>query len=135
MVEKKKMQLYWRYIAEQNADELFSFFHEDGLIRWHCSNEQFSVPEFIKANCEYPGKWNGELERMEQNGDQIITAAHIWSDEVSCHVVSFFQMEQGKIRQLDEYWGDDGEIPDWRIQMKIGRPIVTSLPKRAEKRI
>lgn len=124
MDQRDRMNLYWKYVAEQNADQLLTFFHENGVIRWHCTNEQFTVPEFIKANCEYPGNWNGKMERMEQIGVQIITAAHIWSAEVSCHVVSFFKMEQGKIKQLDEYWGDDGEIPEWRLNMKSGRPVL-----------
>lgn len=124
MNERKRMNLYWKYVAEQNADELLKFFHKNGVIRWHCTNEQFTVPEFIKANCEYPGKWNGAIERMEENGDQIITVTHIWSSEVSFHVVSFFEMEQGKIIQLDEYWGDDCEIPEWRRNMKLGMPIL-----------
>ncbi len=66
MNERKRMNLYWKYVAEQNADELLKFFHEKGVIRWHCTNEQFTVPEFIKANCEYPGRWNGEMERMSR---------------------------------------------------------------------
>ncbi|MGC6175534.1 nuclear transport factor 2 family protein [Lacrimispora sp. 38-1] len=123
-MDRDRMNLYWKYVAEQNADQLLTFFHENGVICWHCTNEQFTVTEFIKVNCEYPGKWNGELERMEQIGDLIITVAHIWSDEVSCHVVSFFQMEYGKIKQLDEYCGDDGEIPTWRLDMKKDRPIL-----------
>ncbi|MDF2887266.1 MAG: hypothetical protein K0R23_1651 [Lacrimispora sp.] len=124
MDEKDRMNLYWKYVAEQNADEISTFFHENGVIRWHCTNEQFTVPEFIKVNCEYPGKWNGAMERMEQINDQIITVAHIWSSELSCHVVSFFNVEQGKIIQLDEYWGDDSEIPEWRLNIKLGRPIL-----------
>ena len=124
MNERKRMNLYWKYVAEQNADEPLKFFHKNGVIRWLCTNEQFTVPEFIKANCDYPGKWNGAMERMEVNSDQIITVAHIWSSEVSFHVVSFFEMEQGKIIQLDEYWGDDCEIPEWRRNMKLGMPIL-----------
>ena len=124
MNERKRMNLYWKYVAEQNADELLKFFHKNRVIRWLCTNEQFTVPEFIKANCDYPGKWNGAMERMEVNSDQIITVAHIWSSEVSFHVVSFFEMEQGKIIQLDEYWGDDCEIPEWRRNMKLGMPIL-----------
>jgi hypothetical protein len=73
---------------------------------------------------EYPGKWNGAIERMKHIGNQIITVTHIWSSEASCHVVSFFQVEQGKILQLDEYWGDDSEIPEWRLNMKLGGPIL-----------
>lgn len=29
----------------------------------------------------------------------------------------------GEITALDEYWGDDGTAPEWRLEMKIGRPI------------
>ncbi|NLJ40498.1 MAG: nuclear transport factor 2 family protein, partial [Clostridiales bacterium] len=26
-------------------------------------------------------------------------------------------------KTLDEYWGDDGPIPQWRKDMHIGKPI------------
>jgi len=34
-----------------------------------------------------------------------------------------------KIKTLDEYWGDDGPIPQWRKDMNIGRPIHQSIGK------
>lgn len=123
MDAQKIMTQYWKYIAEQNAEKLGSFFHEGAYICWHCSNEQFTVPEFIRANCEYPGEWNAEIERMEQVGNKIITVAHVWSGEMSFHAVSFFKMEQGKVIALDEYWGDDGEAPQWRLEKHIGTKI------------
>jgi len=30
MIEIKRMKLYWKYVVEQNADELLNFFHENG---------------------------------------------------------------------------------------------------------
>ena len=27
----------------------------------------------IRANCEYPGEWDGEIERIENAGDVVIT--------------------------------------------------------------
>ncbi len=123
MDAQKIMTQYWRYIAEQNAEKLSSFFHEGAYICWHCSNEQFTVPEFIRANCEYPGEWNAEIERIEQVGNIIITVAHVWSGDISFHAVSFFKMVQGKVIALDEYWGDDGEAPQWRLEKHIGTKI------------
>lgn len=114
---------YWKYIAEQNPEKLRTFFHEDAYVRWHCTNEHFNVSEFLRANCEYPGDWNGEVERIEQAGNMIITAVHVWSDEMSFHVVSFFKMEQEKIMAIDEYWGDDGKAPQWRLDKHIGSQI------------
>lgn len=83
------------------------------------------MEEFIRANCEYPGSWDGEIERAEQAGNLLITAVRVWSADwkLSFHVTSFIQIRDGKITALDEYWGDDGTAPQWRQEMKIGRPI------------
>ena len=57
---------YWKQIASQNEMELRNYFHEDACIRWHNTNEKFNVSEFLRANCDYPGNWSGEVERIEQ---------------------------------------------------------------------
>ena len=44
---------FWRSILEQNRNALATFFCPDAIIRWHCTNEQFTAPEFTQANCEY----------------------------------------------------------------------------------
>ena len=52
---------FWKDVLQQNRDTLADWFRPDAAIRWHCTNEQFTVPEFIRANCEYPGKWDGTV--------------------------------------------------------------------------
>jgi hypothetical protein len=114
---------YWGYVADQNEEELKKCFHEDACIRWHNTNEQFNVSEFLRANCDYPGSWSGEVRRIEHLGNVLITVARVWSKERSFHVTSFFEMRGDKIKFLDEYWGDDDTAPQWRIDKKIGKPI------------
>ena len=91
------LNAFWRDVLSQDRERLPAWFCEDAVIRWHCTNEQFSVP----------------------------LAGHVWPEDrsASFHVVSFIRMENGRIRELDEYWADDGEAPSWRREMKIGRPI------------
>lgn len=43
--------------------------------------------------------------------------------KISCHCTSFIRLEDDKIISLDEYWGDDGEVPQWRQEMHIGTQI------------
>lgn len=114
---------YWKNIASQNEMELKKFFHEVACIRWHNTNEQFNVSEFLRANCEYPGDWSGEVERIEKARNTVITVTHVWTKGMSFHVTSFIEIIEGKIKTLDEYWGDDGPIPQWRKDMHIGKPI------------
>ena len=94
-------------------------------MRWHNTNEAFSAEEFIEVNCEYPGAWDGEVERVERIGGLIVTAVRVFAADrgASFHVVSFFHVRDGKIVSIDEYWGDDGAPPQWRLDKKIGRTI------------
>ena len=116
---------FWKDVLEQNAEELKGYFHKKAYVNWHNTNEHFTAEEFIHANCEYPGKWAGEIQRKEVIGDLIITVTHVYSRDIalSFHVTSFIRVEGGKIAAIDEYWGDDGEPPQWRLDKHIGTPI------------
>lgn len=116
---------FWKAIVGQNPNEIRKYFYETAIIRWHNTNEEFTLEEFIRANCEYPGKWDCEVERIEEIGDLIITVTRVFSTDssISVHTTSFLRMEDDKISEVDEYWGDDGEAPKWRLDMKIGKRI------------
>lgn len=116
---------FWIDVLKQNREKLISYFHKDAVIRWHCSNELFTVSEYIKANCEYPGEWEGKIERIEKTENMIITAVKVYSvnKSSSFHVVSFIKTENNLITEMDEYWADDTEVPEWRNNMKIGSKI------------
>ena len=119
------IQELWNDIITQNRDRLRKYFTDDAVILWHCTNEQFTVDEYIRVNCEYPGNWKGEIERLENVENQIILVGHVYSadSKISCHVVSFITLSDNKITQMEEYWTDDGEVPTWRSEMRIGKPI------------
>lgn len=119
------IEKFWRDVLAQDAEAMRAYFHEDAYVNWHCTNEHFNVEEYIRANCEYPGDWDGEIERREGNGDITITAARVWTKDgsLSFHVVSFIKVTDGKIAAMDEYWGDDGEPPAWRQEKRIGESI------------
>ena len=114
---------YWKHIAIQDAEELRKYFHKEACIRWHDTKEQFNVEEFLLANCDYPGNWQGQVVRIECKENQIITVTRIWSEMSSFHVISFFEIEEDKIKVLDEYWCEDGEVPQWRKEKNIGIKI------------
>lgn len=121
------LKSYWTAVIMQNVQEMRKFFHPEAQILWHNSNEKFNVDEFLRANCEYPGTWDGSIVRTEKSGEIWITVTHIFSKDrketISVHAISFFEIRDDKIIRLDEYWSDDGEIPEWRKQMRIGAKI------------
>ena len=118
-------------VLAQDENAIRNYFHKDAYVNWHCSNEHFTVEEFIIANCEYPGDWDGTVERVEVVGDLFITATKVYPKDRSAyfHVVSFIRTANDKIVSMDEYWADDGNPPQWRQDKHIGIPI-QDLPNR-----
>ena len=116
---------FWQDVLLQDRDAIREYFSNDAYVNWHCTNEHFTVEEFIRANCEYPGEWDGVVERIENTGDTVITVAHVYPKDksLSFHVISFIRIRHDKIISVDEYWADDGEAPQWRQEMRIGQPI------------
>lgn len=116
---------FLRCVLAQEADSLRAFFCPSAYVNWHCTNEHFTAEEYIRANCEYPGDWDGELQRLEVFGDRAVTVAHVYPKDrsASFHVTSFFRFREGLIAALDEYWADDGPAPAWRQALGLGRPI------------
>ena len=110
-------------VVAQNADILRMHFDPNAAICWHDSNEQFTLDEYIRVNCEFPGKWSGEIQRVELIDDGVVTVAKISSNESVHLVTSFIKLTKGKINRLDEYFSDCGEPPAWRQGMNIGKHI------------
>lgn len=125
MDKNEIITMFWNDVAKQNAEELRAYFMPDAYIQWNNSNERFTVEEFIIANCEYPGDWCAEVERVEMIGNLAITVARVWAVDhsVSFHVTSFFDFQGDKIMALNEYWGEDGLAPQWRLDKGIGTAI------------
>lgn len=92
---------FWKDIVQQKPDEIRSYFKETAVIRWHNTNEEFTLEEFIRANCEYPGNWDCKVERIEEIEDLIITVTKVFSTDsyISVHATSFLRME-GKMAKL-----------------------------------
>lgn len=121
------IQAFWQAVISQDREALADYFCRGATIRRHCSNEQFTAEENIRANCDYPGRWCGEIERLEQFGDCAVLAGRVFPAEetASFHVVSFPRLKDDRILEMDEYWADDGEAPDWRRKTGIGTAIRT----------
>lgn len=120
-----KIEQFFRAVVLQDRANLPGYFMPEAKVYWPCTNECFTVEEFIRANCEYPGSWDGEIERFEQLGEGYLLIGRVFAKDQSSshHVVSLIQMQADRIARLEEYWGEDSAAPDWRLQMQVGCPI------------
>ena len=110
-------------VVKQNADDLRSFFTPEAIICWHDSNEELTLDEYIRANCEYPGEWEGEIQRVDKIEGGLVLVTKISSSESAHYVTAFVKLTGDRISRLDEYYSDCNEAPEWRKEMKIGKKI------------
>ena len=119
------IEAFLKSVVSQNEKEMRKFFHKTATIKWHNTNEKFTLDEYIKVNCEYPDELESKIEKYEKIGNLVILVALISSKtkNISFYVTSFLKILDDKIIELDEYWGDNGVPPKWRIDMNIGSKI------------
>ena len=90
MERKAILAAFWRAVAAQERDPLRGFFAEGAEVLWPNTNERFVVEEYLRANCEYPGKWHGKIEKMLDTAEGSVTVTRVWSEEFSVRAISFF---------------------------------------------
>jgi len=126
MDHQELVRQYWGDIHRQQWKRLVRYFDEQAAIRWHNTDEQFTVSEFIRINKLYPGDWLIDIERLESAGDLVISVVRVYQKDslVSVHTTSIFEFRGERIAALDEYWGNDEQAPKWRLDLHIGRSII-----------
>ena len=121
---------FFEAVFQQDAGKLRSFFKSDATVVWVNTSEQFTVDEFIRANCEYPGEWEGCVEEIQRScrirdDNRITVVAKVWDrDGHASRTVSFIELggtEKELIQSMVEYWGDVAEPPEWRQNLGIGK--------------
>ena len=117
---------FWETIDKQEWEKLKYFFEDSATVAWPNTNELFDdINNFIRANSEYPGNWCIEVERIEEIDNKVITVARVSlkDQDTSFYAVSFFEISNGKIKSLTEYWGDNGDAPEWRRKLNLSRTL------------
>jgi hypothetical protein len=117
-------------VVQQDAERLRAFFEPDATIVWANTNEAFTVDEYVRVNCEYPGKWQCHIEDVQcysrfHDYNRITAVVKVWDGDGNvARVISFIELgdtENELIQTLTEYWGDVGEPPEWRQKLGVGK--------------
>ena len=114
---------FFAAVLSQQPEALRKVLQKNAVVEWPCTNERFTAEEYIRANCEYPGSWDGEIVSVLPSGKNTVLITRVWSETESFHCVSVLRLKRNKIAALTEYWSQDGVAPEWRQELDIGEPI------------
>lgn len=116
----------WRHFNAKEWDSAQGLLSDDFEAYWPQSEETFvGAQNFIEVNRIYPGTHKIEIVDSHDSYDQwehshkVTTEVYIHSQmpdgkEMKLYAISFFEVTDGKITSLKEYFADTYPAPEWR---------------------
>ena len=109
----------WQQFDAGNFD-VGALLHDDFVCEWPQSRERIVGREnYIAVNAHYPRRVRIEIQWAVAEGNVVVTeivARDVADPTLIDRAVSFFELRDGKIAHLTEYWPDPYEAPAWRSQ-------------------
>src|SRR5689334_1056814 len=117
----KLVESLWQMFSQQKWAASKLLFHQDFTAEWPQSRERFeSFEHFVDMNSAYPGNHTIEILKLANNGDTVITAVYVHADTgQKAFATSFFEIKDGKIWRLTEFWGEPYDRPEWRKKFSV----------------
>ncbi len=79
--------------------------------------------KYVAFNQKYPGEWAMETEAVytDPETDTIIAVSLVRSktEKQSYYLTAFYHFTGTLIDRIIEYWGENGEPPEWRKKAKL----------------
>jgi ketosteroid isomerase-like protein len=91
--------------------------HDDYLLMWPQSGELIRGRDnFIAVNTHYPaaGAWRFTVLRLIADETGVATDVSVTDGALSARAVSFFEIRDGRIWRMTEFWPDPFEAAAWR---------------------
>jgi len=110
---------FWEYIDQAEFDKLKDIMIPDATVWLPNTNEVFrGADKYIAFNKKYPDRWFAKVQSLFTAGKVMISIVKV-SDEkedASFFVTSIFSFSNQLISEITEYWGENGEAPQWRVE-------------------
>lgn len=116
-------ELVERYWATMNRNDFWAvgdLLHDDFVLDYPQSGERIRGRENnSRLNAEYPsaGPWQFTVGRTLVDGDQATTDVRVRGAELDARVISFFEVRDGLIWRMTEYWPDPFDPPADRAHL------------------
>lgn len=111
---------FWRLMATNDFAAVAAVLADDFLLDWPQSNERFRGAErFVRMNAEYPahGPWRFTVHRIVGGAAEAVSDVSVTDGVQQARVLSFFDVEGGRVRRLVEFWPEPYPAPAQRAHL------------------
>jgi ketosteroid isomerase-like protein len=112
---------FWTVMNTNDFPAVGRLLHDDFLLEWPQSGERIrGAANYIAMNEHYPaaGPWRFTVNRLLADGSTGVSDVTVTDGERVDRAVTFFEVRDGRICRMTEYWPDPFAPAEWR------RPLV-----------
>lgn len=116
---RNAIELFWETMGMNDFRAVGDMLHDDFVLVWPQTHERFRGREtFAAVNTHYPaaGRWRFTINRLVAGEQEGVSDVTVTDGTRVDRAISFFELRNGHIWRLTEYWPEEGEAPEWRSQ-------------------
>lgn len=106
---------FWMLMASNDFSSVQAVLSEKFMLEWPQSNERIrGAAKFAQVNTEYParGLWSFTVNKVVANNSrEAVSDVSITDGVLKARAITFFEIEQGKITKIVEYWPEPYAAP------------------------
>ena len=111
---------FWRLMGTNDFARVGDVLAADFVLEWPQSRERIRGRErFARVNAEYPahGPWRFTIHRVVAEGGQAVSEVSVTDGVQRGTAISIFEVVDGRIVRLVEYWPDPFPAPANRAHL------------------
>ena len=116
---REVVERFWRTMNENDWRAAGRLLHDDYVLDWPQSGERIRGRDnFVAVNAHYPaaGRWRFTVRRLVADGQGAASDVTVTDGALTARAVSFFEVRDGLIWRVTEYWPDPFEPAAWRAR-------------------
>lgn len=111
------VERYWETMNTNDWSTAGRLLHDDFTLDWPQSGERIRGREnfaAVNANYPHPGPWRFQVRRLIADEHGAASDVVVTAPALSARVITFFEVRDGRIWRMTEYWPDSFEAAAWR---------------------
>lgn len=114
---RRLVERYWQMMNINDWEAVGALLHDEYVLDWPQSGERIrGRANFAAVNANYPaaGPWHFTVLQLVAHEHGAASEVTVTAPSISTPVVSFFEVRDGTIWRMREYWPDPFEAATWR---------------------
>jgi ketosteroid isomerase-like protein len=114
---RRTIERFWETMGTNDFGAAGDLLHDEFMLDWPQTHERIRGRDnFVAVNVHYPaaGRWRFTINRLVAGEGAGVTDVTVTDGVRVDRAISFFELRDGRIWRLTEYWPEDGEAPAWR---------------------